>query len=217
MPKSKRRTNNPLALAVLGLLAEEPAHPYEMARTMENRAWHKSIKLNYGSLYTVIDALLQEGAITVQETVREGKRPERTVYALTDTGRARFMSWLERILREPAKEYPQFEAGLTLMGHLGPDGAAKVLGARVEALENEIDTLRVDLSIVARRFALPRLFGLEAEFELAMKEAELRWIRQLLDDLHTGALTWPDEAERLRLRAEATGDDEPESTRSDQT
>ncbi len=49
---TKRKVSNPLALAVIACLAEQPMHPYEMATTMRERAKHESIKLNYGSLYT---------------------------------------------------------------------------------------------------------------------------------------------------------------------
>ena len=54
-----RRTSisNPLALAVLACLHERPMHPYEMASTMRERGKEQSIKLNYGSLYTVVDNL----------------------------------------------------------------------------------------------------------------------------------------------------------------
>ena len=51
----KARLSNPLALAVLVLLFERPMHPYEMAATLKERHKEASIKLRYGSLYTVID------------------------------------------------------------------------------------------------------------------------------------------------------------------
>ena len=82
----KPRPGNPLALAVLALLFERHMHPYEMAATLKQRHKHESIKLRYGSLYTVIDALLARGYIAAQETTRDGRRPERTVYALTEAG-----------------------------------------------------------------------------------------------------------------------------------
>jgi len=82
----KTRLANPLALAVLALLFERPMHPYEMAVTLKDRHKEESIKLRYGSLYTVIDLLLARGFIAAKATSREGKRPERTVYALTPSG-----------------------------------------------------------------------------------------------------------------------------------
>jgi len=44
---TRRRVNNPLALAVLGCLAERPMHPYEISTTLRTRGKEKSIKLNY--------------------------------------------------------------------------------------------------------------------------------------------------------------------------
>jgi DNA-binding PadR family transcriptional regulator len=66
----KTRLANPLALAVLALLFERPMHPYEMAATMKERHKEDSIKLRYGSLYTVIDMLLARGLLAAKEVSR---------------------------------------------------------------------------------------------------------------------------------------------------
>src|SRR5512142_2977137 len=113
-----RRPSNPLALAVLVLLYERPMHPYEMASTLRERAKHESIKLNYGSLYTVVDALVRDALIEAIETVREGRRPERTIYDITEAGKVMMIDWFSDLIRLPAKEFTQFEAGLSLIGAL---------------------------------------------------------------------------------------------------
>src|SRR5688500_7230899 len=110
----KRKVANPLALAVLALLAYKPMHPYEMSSTLRERAKEQSIKLNYGSLYSVVDSLVWHKLIDVQETVREGRRPERTIYAITVPGRIELVDWLSELLSIPVKEYLQFEAALSL-------------------------------------------------------------------------------------------------------
>src|SRR5437870_1674343 len=107
---SVARLSNPLALAVLTLLFERPMHPYEMSTTLRERHKEESIKLNYGSLYSVVGSLLKHGLIAVQETVREGNRPERTVYTLTDAGRVRMIDWLSDLISRPAREFTGFEA-----------------------------------------------------------------------------------------------------------
>ena len=78
MPRAAR--SNPLAMAVLVCLYERPMHPYEVAQTLRQRAKHESVRLNYGSLYAVVEALEKRGLVKATGTVREGKRPERTVY-----------------------------------------------------------------------------------------------------------------------------------------
>ena len=54
---TRRRVSNPLALAVLSCLNEKPMHPYEISTTLRTRGKETSIKLNYGSLYSVVDSL----------------------------------------------------------------------------------------------------------------------------------------------------------------
>ena len=136
---AKRKMSNPLALAVLSLLIERPMHPYEMSSTMRERVKEESIKLNYGSLYSVVDSLVKHGLIEVHETVREGRRPERTVYAITDAGRTELVDWLSELLSIPVKEFTQFEAALSLMACLPPDEVSRLLHTRRNRLEAEID------------------------------------------------------------------------------
>ena len=185
-----QRLANPLALAVLALLSERPAHPYEMSVTMKNRHWHTSIKLNYGSLYTVIEGLEKRGYVQVQDTIREGNRPERTVYALTGAGRIELAAWLSDILRTPKKEYLNFEAGLTLMLHLPSETASQILQERMAHLVSEIDNLKTQLQEFTERFHLERALTIEREYGIVMREAELNWVRSIVADLDSGKLHW---------------------------
>src|SRR3954452_3003950 len=102
---AKRRVSNLLALAVLACVAQRPMHPYEISTSLRTRGKEASIKLNFGSLYSVVESLAKHGLIESQGTVREGKRPERTVYAITDAGRAEMEDWLSELLSTPKKEY----------------------------------------------------------------------------------------------------------------
>ena len=101
-----RQRSNPLALAVLACLVERPMHPYEMATTMRTRGQDESIKLNYGSLYTVVESLARRGLIEPREPEREGRRPERTVYAITDVGTHRVRRLAHRAARHAGEGVP---------------------------------------------------------------------------------------------------------------
>src|SRR5215213_4321497 len=159
----RRRVANPLALAVLGCLAERPMHPYEMSATMRERGKHESIKLNYGSLYTVVESLQKHGLIAVRETVRQGRRPERTVYEITEAGRFEFTDWLTELISTPTKEYSAYEAGLSLLGGLGPDGAQRALRARTHRLRAELEAGR-EMLRQAEQLQVPRLFLIEGDY-----------------------------------------------------
>jgi DNA-binding PadR family transcriptional regulator len=189
---AKRKVANPLALAVLTLLAERPMHPYEMAGTMRERGKEHSVRLNYGSLYTVVDALVRAGFISPQETVREGRRPERTVYEITAAGHAELHDWLWELITQPAKEYPGFMAGLTFIGIFPPAKALAALKEREQRLAKLVDAQRADLTRWHEGSpdhpGVPRIFLVEAEYELAMREAELRWTSGLIREVEDGTI-----------------------------
>src|SRR5215211_1923228 len=185
---SERRVSNPLALAVMALLYERPMHPYEMVTVMRERGKHETVRLRYSSLYSVVSAMEREGLISPRETVREGKRPERTIYEITDAGREEFLTWLRELLREPVKEYTQFAAGLSFLPGLPPEEATALLEERVRRLEKETTEMRSRLDYARERYNLPRLFLVESEHELMLREAELEWVRGLIKDMEAGAL-----------------------------
>jgi DNA-binding PadR family transcriptional regulator len=187
---AKRKMSNPLALAVLVHVAEQPRHPYEIAQVLRSRGKDQSIKINYGSLYTVVQSLERHGLIEASGTERDGRRPERTVYSATEAGRAEMHDWLGELLGTPAKEYPRFESALSLMGALHPDEARSLLEQRAVTLEASIATRRELMEQYAT--VLPRIFLIEGEYSLAMAVAEARWTRRLLQDMADGSLTGVD-------------------------
>lgn len=162
-------------------------HPYEMATTMRERGKEKSIKLRYGSLYTVIDALEAAGLIVPTETVRDGARPERTVYDITPAGRAEMNDWLREWIARPEKEYLRFEAGLSLMPALPPDHVADLLRDRLARLEHKLTEIDAEIATATAQ-GLPRLFLIEDEFQRALLDAERQFVAGLQAQLADGSL-----------------------------
>jgi DNA-binding PadR family transcriptional regulator len=185
---SKRKVSTPRALAVMALLYERPMHPYEMVSLMRERGKHESVRLRYSSLYSVVGTLEREGLIAARETMREGRRPERTIYEITGAGREEFLTWLRELLREPVKEYTQFAAGLSFLPGLPPEEAAELLEERVRRLEKETTEMRSRLDAAMEKYDLPRLFLVESEHELMLRESELGWVRKIVDEIEAGAL-----------------------------
>jgi DNA-binding PadR family transcriptional regulator len=178
---------NPLALAVLVVLAERPSHPYEIATTLRQRQKHQTVRLNYGSLYGVVESLERRGLIEAQETKRSGRLPERTVYRPTSSGLIELHDWLTDLLSTPVKEYPAFEAALSFLPAVPPDDVVALLTERAHHLEAGLaqDAATREL---AQKAGLPRLFWVEAEYDMVLREAELGYVRRLTADIQSGAL-----------------------------
>jgi DNA-binding PadR family transcriptional regulator len=182
MTDKSRPLSNPLALAVLVLLYERPMHPYEMASTLRERRKESSIKLNYGSLYTVIEQLLRERFIAVREVTKEGRRPEKTVYELTSAGEAELVDWMRELVSSPVKEYPAFEAALSLLPVLPPEEVIALLEIRTGLLKKRIEEFAQEERL-CREMNLPRLFSLESEYAEALTLAEQKFSAELLSDI----------------------------------
>src|ERR1700744_265536 len=97
----RRKVGNLLALSLLTMLMERPMYPYEMATSLRHRGKDESIKINWGSLYTVVQNLEKHGFIEAVEVAREGRQPERTTYRITEEGRDELRDWLRELLRGP--------------------------------------------------------------------------------------------------------------------
>jgi DNA-binding PadR family transcriptional regulator len=184
---SARSRSNPLALSVLVCLYERPMHPYEIATTMRQRRKHESVRLNYGSLYAVVGSLERRGLIAPQQTVRAGRLPERTVYRITDAGSVEMHDWLTELVSTPVNDYPAFEAALSFLPALPPDDVVALLEERAHRLEAELAQEHAVRELVEKR-QLPRLFWVEAEFRILLREAELGYARKLAREISEGTL-----------------------------
>jgi DNA-binding PadR family transcriptional regulator len=187
--KSKRELpRTPLALAVMNLLMERPMHPYEMKLKMKERGHDLVIRLKGGSIYDTVERLEEGGFITSQAPSREGRRPERTVYAITDSGREEITDWLRELLVQPVNEYPQFAAALAFFAALDKEEVVRLLQVRATMLESRIAETEMGLEHWTKAMGIPRLFLVEAEYVAAMNRAELEWVGNLIRDIQGGTL-----------------------------
>lgn len=185
MPKDA--LSNPVVLAALGELLERPMHTYQLGKALAERG----VPVNRGSLYDTVDAMAGAGWIQPGEQEQEGSRPKRVPYALTAAGRAELARRLDKQIREPRREFPEFLGAVSHVGVLGRDGAADALAERARRLEDLIGADTERLAGVLAGKTVPRLFVIEAEYALAMLRAERDWVLAIVDDITTGRLAWP--------------------------
>jgi DNA-binding PadR family transcriptional regulator len=195
MPTNPHRALTPLSLVILELLTERAMHPYEMQQLIRERHTDQVVKVRAGSLYHTVERLRGAGLIEAVETGREGRRPERTVYEITETGRDEFHANLRELVRSPQTEYPLFGLAVEMLGKLGPREAKELLRRRAVQLEARLAAGEQVIGALAKD-GLPRIFTLDTEYLMAMCRAELAWVRQLVDEIGTGDLPWTDQVPR---------------------
>jgi DNA-binding PadR family transcriptional regulator len=186
---NKRKVGNLLALAVLSYLTQRPMHPYELSRTLRENGDARSIRFNHGSLYMVVGQLTRAGFIAPQETIRDGQRPERTVYALTDAGRDELRDWMRELVEEPTREYPQFVAALSLIAALPPDVVVELLRRRLLRLAAERAEVREHIDATLATGVHP-LFLVEEDYRLALLDAESAFVEGFIERITDAETGW---------------------------
>jgi DNA-binding PadR family transcriptional regulator len=179
----KRKVANLMALAVLATVVQRPMHRYEMASVMKARGKDRDMDIKWGSLYTVVQNLERNGYLETIGVTRQGARPERTVYQITDAGRDELIAWTRELIAEPEAEHTRFVAGLSVLAVLPPQDVINLLRTRLERLTESVEALTALLEDASH---VPRLFLIEDEYRIAMTQAEADWTRSLLDELTAG-------------------------------
>jgi DNA-binding PadR family transcriptional regulator len=132
----------------------------------------------------------KQGWIKAGTAVREGNRPERLPYSLTDAGFQELRHRLDKQIREPAWSPDKFFHSVSHLGVLGRTGAQHALQERAAHLKEQMER---DNKEYARALAAgtPRLFVVEAEYELHRKHSEIRWVERIAHEIEKGDLKWP--------------------------
>ncbi|WP_069163133.1 PadR family transcriptional regulator [Nocardia altamirensis] len=182
---TKRKVNNLLALAVLAVMIDRPKHRYEIAQTLKDRGKEQDMAIKWGSLYTVVQNLEKVGYLEIVGSERDGARPERVIYQITEAGRTELADWTRELVAVPEWEATRFIAGLSILSVLPPDEVIELLGRRIDALSQAIDGARAETT-KAVAAGLPRLFIIESEYGIAMLEAEVAWARSFRAELSEG-------------------------------
>lgn len=183
----------PLGLTVLRMLCDEPMHPYEMQQRIRDHAYDHAVKITHGALYHSVERLAASGLIEPLEVSREGRRPERTTYAVTSQGRDAAHIRLAELLSKPAEEFPLFGTGLAFVNLLPEAEVARQLRGRAVALEAMLAG-HLTAHDALRKQGIERYKLLDQEWSIARTRAELDLVRGLAGDLDSGRLTWKDDA-----------------------
>jgi DNA-binding PadR family transcriptional regulator len=167
-------------------------HPYEMYQTLITRAEDRLVKVRAGSLYHTVDRLTKQGFVEVVGTDREGNRPERTTYKITEAGQLGLSERVAQILATPVNEYAEFPLGVAQAHNLPKEIFIELLGRRRQRLVSELETLSGGRTDVQKK-AVPKKYWLDITYEHATINAQIAWVDGVLADLHSGELDWSEE------------------------
>ncbi|WP_308466362.1 PadR family transcriptional regulator [Rathayibacter soli] len=179
----------PLGIASLALLAEQPMHPYEMYQTLIKRSEDRIVKVRPGSLYHTVDRLVADGLVRAIGTEREGNRPERTTYEITESGQLSLTERVAEMLATRVNHYPEFPLAIGEAHNLPRDTVVDLLQRRLAQLRADLEFVATAVRAVTHK-ELPRKYWLEITYQKAILEAEIGWIESFVAELESGDIDW---------------------------
>lgn len=179
-----------ITLMILGFLAEEPLHGYELRRKMEQLHGHAR-RISDGTVYPAIKRLVAAGYLDEQSDTGRGRVPRKTL-SLTDAGRRQ----LETLLREEngpsVTDMSSFFVVLAFLSHLpDEDERRAVLQRRLDFLEQPSSFFSDgDRPLTSTTVGDPYRRGIFLTARAA-NTAQRAWLREMLgsDDADDGTDT----------------------------
>jgi DNA-binding PadR family transcriptional regulator len=168
--------------AVLSLLAAADSYGYELRAAFERAVGPQWGALNIGHLYQVLDRLKRDGHVRVVRSEPQQRRPDRLIYAITESGRRELRAWLEAPSPAAAGYRDDLYLKLVAAAQSGEADLAAVIRRERHALLAELHSLRA----LAAGAAEDPLGALLAEGAALTVEARLRLLE--LADADVAAL-----------------------------
>jgi len=169
-------------LVILGLLRRRPLHGYEIKHIIQDHMGDWT-SIAFGSIYFALKRLTEDGMVEVVATEQEGSRPSRTVYGVTDAGRAEFLRLLREVWKIPERQYFTSDLGLFFADALSTEEMLDYLDARIAQLEETVAYLAEHCAESLADPHVPRRAQLIFDHSKVHLEAELAWTRQIEGEL----------------------------------
>ncbi|MNC39193.1 Transcriptional regulator PadR-like family protein [compost metagenome] len=170
-----------MKMVILGLLLERNMHPYEIKLVMKERTMDRIMKLQMGSLYYAVDKLAQEGHIEAVEVIRSSDRPDKTIYRITEKGKALFEQLVLQQIKKTDLIFHPLYTTLAFSRHIDQSKVERLLEERIRETEHQVNfayqVYEEHIPIVPRS-ALHVMYG---KYEHSL--TELKWLRRLYEDV----------------------------------
>lgn len=164
-------------LLVLGILSQGRMHGYRLNEYVAH-AMGPYTDVKRSTVYYMLERLERQGCVT-QEPQREGKRPERRVYRITDAGRTEFFDLLREHLSSYERTYYADDIAVAFMDRLPTTEVRRLLIQKREKMQASLELLGGHPETDERGGSLRYLL----HHSLVHLEADLIWVDGMLVDL----------------------------------
>jgi DNA-binding PadR family transcriptional regulator len=175
-----------IKLVLLGVLCQKPMHGYEIKHIIEDHMGDWT-DIKFGSIYFALSKLAEEQAVEVAEEGRDGNRPSRTVYRITDRGRQEYLLLLRELWSSQDRTLYGFDIGLFFINSLPKEEVALYLQQRIKRADESLSYLRQHGEQMQGSPHIPAQARAIVSHTLAHTVAERNWlieVKEQLDDFY---------------------------------
>jgi DNA-binding PadR family transcriptional regulator len=168
-----------IRLFVLAFYAQHgEMHGYQVRAQAEREHVHLWTDISVGSVHGAIRRLTAEGLLTEVRVERDGNRPERQIYDITDAGRAALAMLRSRGLLDVHVQPDPFDLALTRLDPDTLDQLPAILEARIASLTALLDSVTACNALVQPQLTLAETLAVEhREHRL---RTEIAWLGTIL-------------------------------------
>lgn len=166
-------------LVILGMIKQKPQNGYEIQKSIEYRNINKWVKLSSPNIYKRLIQLNEKGYLE-NKLEKDGKKPEKTVYSITESGEAHFLSLMKKNAQGAVKVLLDFNAVIVNLSFVSDDDK-KIL---LDDIYNGINSMKKSLELSKQENKNLSVMGnavFEQQYEIA--ETLYEWISKLKDNM----------------------------------
>jgi PadR family transcriptional regulator AphA len=157
--------------ALLGILMTGPKHGYELHGYMSARM-NEFWQLSMSQIYALLKRLEQEGCI-ISRKERQENRPAKKIFSLTQTGKRRFLSWVQSPVHHVRDFRIEFMAKLFFISELQLDLGDSLIDRQIDLLEEKLGGIEGSKEEITDPFE-----RLLFSFKTAQSSAVLKWLHE---------------------------------------
>jgi len=171
-----------IKLVLLGVLCIKPMHGYEIKHIIEDHMGDWT-DIKFGSIYFALSKLAEEQFVEIAEEGREGNRPSRTVYRITEKGRQEYIMLLRQLWTSDDKTLYALDIGLFFIGSLPKQEALRYLKERMKKTDDSLVYLRQHGEQMEQNPDIPAQARAIVNHSLRHMAAERSWLAEVCEQI----------------------------------
>ena len=172
-----------ISTLILGVLYEKERNPYEITKMLKELKLRKWFNVADSTVYATINNLRKQKLI-VGTSTKEGRFPEKTVYAITAEGEFELNNTISAYLEKNDPDGSKFDIAILLLHHLSRDEVLQKLKIKLENLESSTYEIKNQILNLERDRTVAFTGLLMLKHRLYMAETEIRTIKEIIREFN---------------------------------